>query len=135
MCNIKRNILQNAFTSLKERFIFICRFAVSDSEENIVFEDNQDAAHESPLIKGGTLLKLVERLTYHMYADPKFVHTFLTTFRSFCKPDDLLDLLIERFDIPDPPIPLDSDDPDVLISSRDELKRFRNEYTKPVQIR
>lgn len=117
------------------KYVLICRFAVSDSEENIVFEDNQDNAHESPLIKGGTLLKLVERLTYHMYADPKFGHTFLTTYRSFCKPDDLLDLLIERFDISDPNTANDSDNPDTLLTSRDELKRFRNEYTKPVQIR
>lgn len=115
------------------------RFAVEDSNDNIVFEENQEASGESPLIKGGTLLKLVERLTYHMYADPKFVPTFLTTYSSFCTPQTLLDLLIERFNIPEADVKQPNDenasscDPNTL-SLRD-LKRLRKEYIKPVQFR
>lgn len=43
-------------------------FAVEDSEENIVFEDSLQSRNGIPMIKGGTVVKLIERLTYHMYA-------------------------------------------------------------------
>uniref|UniRef100_A0A8C2VM34 SOS Ras/Rho guanine nucleotide exchange factor 2 n=1 Tax=Chinchilla lanigera TaxID=34839 RepID=A0A8C2VM34_CHILA len=112
-------------------------FVVKDSEENIVFEDNLQSRSGIPIIKGGTVVKLIERLTYHMYADPNFVRTFLTTYRSFCKPQELLSLLIERFEIPEP----EPTEADKLAIEKGEqpisvdLKRFRKEYVQPVQLR
>ncbi|KAG8449160.1 hypothetical protein GDO86_016002 [Hymenochirus boettgeri] len=117
--------------------IDVYRFVEEDSEENIVFEDNMQSRGGIPIIKGGTVDKLIERLTYHMYADPNFVRTFLTTYRSFCKPQQLLSLLIERFEIPDP----EPTEADRLAIEKGEqpistnLKRFRKEYVQPVQLR
>lgn len=41
------------------------RFAEPDSDDNVMF-DNKEQRNTN--IRGGTLLKLVERLTYHKYA-------------------------------------------------------------------
>uniref|UniRef100_H3DPU3 Son of sevenless homolog 2 (Drosophila) n=1 Tax=Tetraodon nigroviridis TaxID=99883 RepID=H3DPU3_TETNG len=108
-----------------------------DSEENIVFEDKVQSKRGIPIIKAGTVVKLIERLTYHMYADPNFVRTFLTTYRSFCKPQELLTLLIERIEIPEPE-PTEEDRQALWNGDQPmaaELQRFRKEYVQPVQLR
>ncbi|XP_047668922.1 son of sevenless homolog 2 isoform X2 [Tachysurus fulvidraco] len=115
----------------------VYRFTVRDSEENIVFEEHMQSKTGIPIIKAGTVEKLIERLTYHMYADPNFVRTFLTTYRSFCKPQDLLTLLIERFEIPEPE-QLEAELESMWNGNQPmaaELQRFRREYVQPVQLR
>jgi len=61
------------------------RFAAADNPDNIVFEIGQ-TSNGIPLIKGATVLKLIERLTFDKYADTNYLIQFLLTYRSFMSP-------------------------------------------------
>lgn len=136
----------------------IYRFSEPDSRENIQFEDFQnrtisskdldrhirDETNRTPVIRCATLIKLVERLTYHK-STPDILDSFLTTYRSFIpEPEELLDLLIERFKVPNPPlevvVPNFTGSPDRLPESERRaykiyIHHFRQNYSKPVKMR
>jgi len=49
------------------------------------------------IVKGGTLTKLIERLTFESTTDNDYIDTFLLTYRTFISPLDLLEQLLERY--------------------------------------
>ena len=126
-------------------------FVEPDSPENILFETNE--ASRTTIIKGqqfetrntdpikaATIVKLVEKMTHPSYSSPKMIKSFLITFRSFSNPNELLDLLIKRFKIPEPEWLTGDTESDVsdldetaILRLAIEQKRFRNEFVKPVQ--
>lgn len=59
--------------------LLLCRFADEDSDQTILFDEPEGEEFitgPGPLIKGGTIHKLVERLTYHEYAG-KYNHKLM----------------------------------------------------------
>ena len=91
-----------------------------DNPDNIIIE-----THGSDVsIKAGTLVKLVERLTHEKFPDPNYMSAFLMTFRGFTTPNELLDLLINRFKMPQPKAP-----------TKEQAKNFRAEKLIPIHFR
>ena len=74
----------------------VANFGELDSDTNIVFVP-ATVGTPRPEVKAATLLKLVERLTYEKYPDPKFLRQFLLTYRSFTDPESLIKLLFDRY--------------------------------------
>jgi hypothetical protein len=56
------------------------------------------------------------------------------TYRSFSEPNELLDLLVARFQIP---MPVDMDDPEVRRdpNTMKAVKRYKSNYISPIQLR
>lgn len=100
------------------------RFAEADCPTNILID--YPSNDKSFLIRGATIEKLIEYLTHHQFLHPRFVKYFLMTYKSYCSPAQLLSLLIERFQIPEP---------NSTFQTEQQLKKFRKEYVQPVQLR
>lgn len=130
----------------------IYRFTEPDSDANLIFEaegtrlssgDTSSLMASKKLLRGATLTKLVERLTSHLSPEPNLSYYILATFRTFTNSRVLLNLLIERFNIP--ALPFDSKDvfcaatvfPPVTYdpTERRKLNKYRRQYVQPVQFR
>ncbi|CAL8072104.1 unnamed protein product [Calicophoron daubneyi] len=119
------------------------RFAAPDSITNIILEPMvQDSSVEIPVIRAANIDKLVERMTYHAYFDSRTIAVFLLTFRRYITPMELLEHMIDRFNIPQPDFvkaaeattPMNEVDTPGTIAFRLE-KRFRSAYKRRVQYR
>ncbi|CAH8444171.1 unnamed protein product [Schistosoma margrebowiei] len=122
----------------------VYRYSVPDSPSNIIFESSQtDGSAGIPVIRAATILKLIERMTYHEYFDNKTLNAFLLTYRRYISSLELLDLLIERFNIPNPDFTEAANETFNSIKERDGLltvalrleQRFRSVYKRRVQYR
>ncbi len=72
-------------------------FSEADSDDNI---DVDQEDHKMVLFASEA--KLVERLTYEKYSDQNFVSAFLLTHRLIMPSSQLLELLIQRYNVPYP---------------------------------
>ena len=93
---------------------------VVGNTEDIVTEEQQPP--NPPIIKAGSLKKLVERLTY-FYPDPDYASTFFMTYYRFTTGKELVLALIERFDIALPNM------------SRDQYFYLKHQVVTPIQLR
>eukprot|EP01102_Stenamoeba_stenopodia_P022968 TRINITY_DN9768_c0_g3_i1.p1 TRINITY_DN9768_c0_g3~~TRINITY_DN9768_c0_g3_i1.p1 ORF type:complete len:1216 (+),score=300.44 TRINITY_DN9768_c0_g3_i1:210-3857(+) len=99
-------------------------FSIEDSDQNISFEDKEEGVENIRKVRGATLPKLIERLTYEKYPDPNFLLTFLLTYRSFTTPKEFLALLRQRYNVPIPPN-----------LSGEELENYKKLRVIPVRLR
>lgn len=76
------------------------------------------------IVKAATVAKLVERLTHHFNPDTTSLQSFLATYRSYATPDDLMELLIGRYNMPPP-----------KDKSADLMAQFKEKYQTPIYLR
>jgi len=96
------------------------QFFAKDSEQNIIIEKKDDR----DIIQAGLLAKLVERLTYEKYPDMAYLTAFMLTYRTFVTPNELLDLIIMRYNVPPP-----------TTTTPEVLEKFKQKKELPIQLR
>ncbi|KAI8808077.1 hypothetical protein BJ742DRAFT_772401 [Cladochytrium replicatum] len=82
------------------------------SKANAIASSGLPFAVDTPTVRAGSLAKLVERLTWWRMPDTSFIATFLRTLEDFTTPDELLDLLIDRYNYTVPDDWFESDNPE-----------------------
>lgn len=97
-------------------------FGEPDKETNLVLV--KDTNSPTPPIKGGTVVKLVERVSYDKSTDMNYMMAFLMTYKTFSTPEELLDLLDKRWNMPKPKAP-----------SAGQAKRFLVQRQLPIHLR
>ncbi|CAF2078747.1 unnamed protein product [Rotaria magnacalcarata] len=106
------------------------KFCAPNSPTNILIDyptNDKSSSSSSFIIRGATIEKLIEHLTHHQLLHPRFVKSFLMTYKSYCTPLQLLNLLIDRYNIPEPT--------PAYLYTEYQLKKFRKEYVQPVKLR
>ena len=97
-------------------------FDVPDNNKNIRMQKNPNDPTGPPKVVSGTLEKIVERITYKTFPEAQLISAFLLTYRTYTNGKNLLDLLIMRFNMPQPVDPT-------------QLERFKKDQLLPVQLR
>ena len=98
-------------------------FTEPDTNDNLrLITSSGENAHEPPEILAATLTKLVERITFKDYPDPRFLEIVLLTYRNYTTGIRLMELLFMRFNMPQP-------------VNKDMQEKFRAQFQFPVQLR
>eukprot|EP01096_Ripella_sp_DP13-Kostka_P006829 TRINITY_DN2466_c0_g1_i8.p1 TRINITY_DN2466_c0_g1~~TRINITY_DN2466_c0_g1_i8.p1 ORF type:complete len:953 (-),score=400.95 TRINITY_DN2466_c0_g1_i8:17-2875(-) len=98
------------------------KFYEKDSDKNILLSSTSDEGRFD--VRHGTLSKLVERLTFELFPDPNYLNAFLMSYQTFTTANELLDLLIMRFNMPQPKSP-----------SKEQARLFKTEKLIPIHFR
>ena len=91
-----------------------------DYEADMLYDSKTDP----PLLRGGTLIGLVEQLTRHDRLDAHFNNTFLLTYRSFTTATELFEMLVKRFST-QPPRGIGPEEYNTWVEKKQKPIRFR----------